>query len=61
MKNLRIVFMGSPDFAIPGLDIIYKNFSISGCFTQPSRPSGRGQKIIDSPVKKFCKKNIFIL
>ena len=57
MKNLRIVFMGSPDFAIPGLDIIYKNFSISGCFTQPSRPSGRGQKIIDSPVKKFCKKN----
>ena len=57
MKNLRIVFMGTPDFAVPGLDTIYKNFGISGCFTQPSRPSGRGQKIIDSPIKKYCLKN----
>ena len=54
MKNLRIVFMGTPDFAVPGLDTIYKNFGISGCFTQPSRPSGRGQKIIDSSIKKYC-------
>ena len=59
MKNLRIVFMGTPDFAVPGLDTIYKNFGILGCFTQPPRPSGRGQKIIDSPIKKYClKKNI---
>ena len=49
--------MGTPDFAVPGLDTIYKNFGISGCFTQPSRPSGRGQKIIDSPIKKYCLKN----
>ena len=57
MKNTRIVFMGTPDFAVPGLDTIYKNFGISGCFTQPSRPSGRGQKIIDSSIKKYCLKN----
>lgn len=61
MKNTRIVFMGTPDFAVPGLDTIYKNFGISGCFTQPSRPSGRGQKIIDSSIKKYCLKNNILL
>ena len=61
MKNLRIVFMGTPDFAVPGLDAIYKKFGVVGCFTQPSRPSGRGQKIIDSPIKKYCLKNSITL
>lgn len=56
MKNIRIVFMGTPDFAVPGLDAVHKNFGITACFTQPSRPSGRGKKMADSPVKKFCKK-----
>ena len=57
MKSLKVVFMGTPEFALPGLQSIYKNFNLIGCFTQPSRPSGRGQKISHSSVKNFCIKN----
>ena len=57
MKSLKVVFMGTPEFALPGLQSIYKNFNLIGCFTQPSRPAGRGQKISHSPVKNFCIKN----
>ena len=57
MKSLKVVFMGTPEFALPGLQYIYKNFNLIGCYTQPSRPSGRGQKISHSSVKNFCIKN----
>ena len=57
MKSLKVVFMGTPEFALPGLQSIYKNFNLISCFTQPSRPAGRGQKISHSPVKNFCSKN----
>ena len=57
MKSLKVVFMGTPEFALPGLKSIHKNFNLVGCFTQPSRPAGRGQKITHSPVKNFCIKN----
>ena len=53
MKSLKVVFMGTPEFALPGLQSIYKNFNLIGCFTQPSRPAGRGQNISHSPVKNF--------
>ena len=55
--KLKVAFMGTPEFALPGLKILYKNFNLIGCYTQPSRPSGRGQKISHSPVKIFCTKN----
>ena len=55
--KLKVAFMGTPEFALPGLKTIYKNFNLIGCYTQPSRPSGRGQKISHSPVKNFCIKN----
>ena len=55
--KLKVAFMGTPEFALPGLKILYKNFNLIGCYTQPSRPSGRGQKISHSPVKFFCTKN----
>ena len=55
--KLKVVFMGTPEFALPGLQFIYKNFDLVGCYTQPSKPSGRGQKISHSPVKNFCIKN----
>ena len=57
MKSLKVVFMGTPEFALTGLQSIYKNFNLISCFTQPSRPAGRGQKISHSPVKNFCSKN----
>ena len=55
--KLKVVFMGTPEVALPGLQFIYKNFDLVGCYTQPSKPSGRGQKISHSPVKNFCIKN----
>ena len=59
MKSLKVVFMGTPEFALPAIDAIEKNFNLIACYTQPSRPAGRGQKVSHSYIKKFCiKKNI---
>ena len=54
MKSLKVVFMGTPEFALPGLQSIHKNCNLISCYTQPSRPAGRGQEISHSPVKNFC-------
>lgn len=54
MKNLRIVFMGTPDFAVGILDALHKaNYTIAGVITAPDRPSGRGRKLNQSAVKKY--------
>ena len=44
--------MGSPDFAVPSLITLSENYEIVGVVTQPDRPSGRGQILTQSPVKK---------
>jgi methionyl-tRNA formyltransferase len=49
--NTRIVFMGSPNFAVPALESLSSNYQVIGVVTQPDRPSGRGQKSSASPVK----------
>ncbi len=52
---LDIVFMGTPDFAIPTLEsILESGNSIVGVVTQPDRPRGRGKKLMPSPVKKWA-------
>lgn len=53
---MKIVFMGTPDFAVPTLDAILENHEVAAVFTQPDRPKGRGQKIQYSPVKEFALK-----
>jgi methionyl-tRNA formyltransferase len=50
-KSTRIVFMGSPDFAVPSLRALVKNFYVVGVVTQPDRPAGRGRKLKAPPVK----------
>ena len=53
MSKLRIVFMGTPDFAVPSLQAIYEEgYDIVAVITQPDRPRGRGQKLAYSPVKE---------
>lgn len=53
MSNLRVVFMGTPDFAVPCLDVLVKEkYNIVAVVTQPDRPKGRGQKLAQSPVKQ---------
>ena len=63
MKNLRIVFMGSPDFAVTILDHLVKNnYNIVGVITAPDKPAGRGRKLNESAVKKYAlKENLAIL
>ena len=55
MKDLRIVFMGTPDFAVATLDALIKaNFNIVGVITAPDKPAGRGRKLNESAVKKYA-------
>jgi methionyl-tRNA formyltransferase len=48
---VRIVFMGSPEFAIPTLVGLAEQFSVVGVVTQPDKPAGRGRKLAPPPVK----------
>jgi len=55
MENLRVVFMGTPDFAVTILDGLVKHgVDIVGVITAPDKRSGRGQKINQSAVKKYA-------
>ena len=55
MAKLRIVFMGTPEFAVPSLEILHdKGYNIVGVVTAPDKPKGRGQLIGRSPVKEFA-------
>lgn len=57
-KNLRIIFLGTPEFAVASLDILQKNdFDIAAVVTAPDKPSGRGLKMHISPVKKYALEN----
>ena len=50
---MRVVFMGTPDFAVPILDaIVNSSHRVAAVITQPDRPAGRGNKMTPSPVKK---------
>ena len=55
-EDIRIVFMGTPEFAVTILKgILEKNYKVMGVITAPDRPAGRGQKIHESAVKVFSK------
>ncbi len=54
-KDLRIIFLGTPAFAVESLDILVKNkYTIVGVITAPDKPAGRGQKLQQSAVKEFA-------
>ena len=56
--TLNIVFMGTPEFSVPTLDLLIKSkFNIIKVYTQPPKKSKRGQKINSSPIEEYCKKN----
>ena len=57
-RKLRIVFMGTPAFAVPSLDaVLRRGHDVLGVFTQPDRPAGRGRRLRPSPVKAFAERN----
>jgi len=52
---MRIVFMGTPDFAVESLKVLVENrYEVVGVVTMPDKPAGRGQKLQFSPVKQFA-------
>ena len=56
MKELRIIFMGTPDFAVTTLKtLVEHNYTIVGVITAPDKPAGRGRKLNESAVKKYAK------
>ncbi len=52
--NAKIVFMGSPEFALPTLRALADNFTLAGVVTQPDRPAGRGRALTPPPVKELA-------
>lgn len=54
---MKIVFMGTPKFAVPALKKIIDNFGVACVFTQPDKPKGRGKKIAYSPIKEVALEN----
>jgi len=51
-KKAKIIFMGTPEFAVPALNVLHKNGqNIALVVTQPDRPKGRGRKVAPTPVK----------
>lgn len=57
MRDLRIVFMGTPDFAVETLKaIVEAGYNVVGVITAPNRPAGRGRKLKESAVKQYASK-----
>lgn len=56
MKDLKIVFMGTPDFAMATLKkLVENNYNVVGVITAPDKPAGRGRKLNQSAVKKYAE------
>jgi methionyl-tRNA formyltransferase len=56
-ENLRVIFMGTPEFAVASLEILLQNkINVVAVITAPDKPQGRGQKISVSPVKECALK-----
>lgn len=57
MNKLRIVFMGTPEFAVPSLEILVQNrYDVAAVITAPDKPSGRGLQLVPSDVKVAAEK-----
>src|SRR5688500_17456044 len=62
-EDLRIIFMGTPDFAVPTLQTLVENgYQVVAVVTAPDKPAGRGLKLAQSPVKAYAlSQNIPVL
>ena len=54
-KNVRIIFMGTPEFAVESLKtLVESGYQVVGVVTAPDKPAGRGLKVIESAVKQYA-------
>src|SRR5450755_4699637 len=55
MNNFRIIFMGTPSFAVPSLEkLLAAGYEIVAVVTAPDKPAGRGLQLNESAIKKFA-------
>ena len=45
-NNMNVIFMGTPEFAVPSLEMLIKKHNVLAVVTQPDRPKGRGKKMV---------------
>ena len=57
MKDLKVVFMGTPEFCVPILDALIENYNVLAVVTQPDKEVGRKKEIVYSPIKKKALEN----
>uniref|UniRef100_UPI004048DFB3 methionyl-tRNA formyltransferase n=1 Tax=Algoriphagus sp. TaxID=1872435 RepID=UPI004048DFB3 len=56
-RSLRIIFMGTPEFAVPALEkLVDAGWNVIAVITAPDKPQGRGQKLVGSPVKEAAER-----
>uniref|UniRef100_UPI0040475F4A methionyl-tRNA formyltransferase n=1 Tax=Algoriphagus sp. TaxID=1872435 RepID=UPI0040475F4A len=56
-RSLRIIFMGTPEFAVPALEkLVAAGWNVIAVITAPDKPQGRGQKLVGSPVKEAAER-----
>lgn len=54
-EDLRIVFFGTPEFAVASLDrLVSEGYNVVAAVTMPDKPAGRGHKLFQSPVKEYA-------
>jgi len=55
-SKLKLVFFGTPDFAVQSLEaLVHSHHEVAGVVTQPDRPKGRGRKVVASPIKRLAQ------
>ncbi len=57
MKDLKVIFMGTPEFAVPILKMLNENTTVVGVVTQPDKLVGRKKELTYSPIKKYALEN----
>src|SRR5688572_16391888 len=58
LRSLRIIFMGTPEFAVASLKELYQSgYNIVGVVTAPDKPAGRGLAVSESAIKKYATAN----
>ena len=61
MNKIKVVFMGTPDFAVPGLEGLIENYEGVGVVSQPDKRVGRKQELVNTPIKEVAlKHNILV-
>lgn len=57
MEKIKVVFMGTPDFAVPILEGLIENYEVIGVVSQPDKRVGRKQELVNTPIKEVALRN----